>query len=504
MSEEKPKFAKTVAAEHSRDKMRTVRERLARMLPGIVGNPFIPHFPTPKQAVFLALRGPGDGMLEALYGGAAGGGKSDALLMAAAQFVDQKDYAGILFRRTHTDLAQPGALMDRSQIWWGQRAHWNGSDKIWTFPSGAKVALAYMSKPNDHLRYQGAEYQFTGWDELTQFGLRQYTYVALSRTRRTLSSVVPLRALCASNPGGEGHEWVRSRFVDERTREGRVYVPATLDDNPHVDAAAYRLGLQNLHPTVRQQLLSGDWTAREKGDYFRREWFGPPLDPDEGRIPSGECRRIRWWDLAASESEDACYTAGVKMLRTLSGWYAIEHARRFRATPGKRDDLIVEQARLDGKSCAVGIEIEPGSGGQAQFDHLAARLRKIGVYVIGERPTGDKASRCDPVAAELERGHLAGWQGCGIRLYAGAWANDYLDSVEGFPDSEHVDLADATSGAFGWLYLNAAGLQRAPKADSMKAKPRPAVDAPWDVHPEDRPPPEDPFRARRRQSRETW
>jgi len=472
-------------ARKAREAQASVRAELERMLPGVVGNPFIPHWPTPKQAIFLSLRAQGDGLLEALFGGAAGGGKSDALLMAAAQFADRPEYAAIMFRRTHTDLAQPGALMDRSQAWWGRKAHWNGTDKLWTFPSGAKVALAYLSKPNDHLRYQGAEYHATFWDELTQFLMRQYEYVALSRTRRRAGSTIPLRALSASNPGGLSHDAVKARFVDAATRDGRVYVPATIEDNPHVDKVAYTAGLSRLHPTVREQLLRGDWSAREPGDYFRREWFGPLLDPDTEAVPSSECVRIRWWDLAASESDDACYTAGTRMLRDLRGHYAVEHAVRFRATPGKRDDLICDVAKTDGRTVNVGIEIEPGSGGQAQFDALERRLRVMGVRAIGQKPTGDKATRCDPVASELERGHREEWQGCGIRLYAGAWTQMYLDSVEGFPESEFVDLADATSGAFGWLWANGPGRNSPPGEARPPPPPRNATQT--DVHPADRP-----------------
>ena len=78
----------------------------------ILENPWIPHEPTPKQAEFLLMPD-----LEVLFGGSAGGGKSDALLMAALQYVDVPGYAAILFRRTYTDLSLPGALMDRAHEW---------------------------------------------------------------------------------------------------------------------------------------------------------------------------------------------------------------------------------------------------------------------------------------------------------------------------------------------------------------------------------------------------
>jgi hypothetical protein len=103
---------------------------------------------------------------EALFGGAAGGGKSDSLLMAALQYVDEPGYAAILFRRTYADLALPGAIMDRSKEWLsGKGARWNEREKTWTFPSGATLSFGYLEHENDKYRYQGSEFQFAGFDD---------------------------------------------------------------------------------------------------------------------------------------------------------------------------------------------------------------------------------------------------------------------------------------------------------------------------------------------------
>src|SRR5688572_30454080 len=90
------------------------------LYPGVLNNPFIPHNPTPPQLAFLGLHhdAPSDSVFEALYGGAAGGGKSDCLLMAAAQHVHVPGYAALILRRTFQDLALPGAIMDRAISWW--------------------------------------------------------------------------------------------------------------------------------------------------------------------------------------------------------------------------------------------------------------------------------------------------------------------------------------------------------------------------------------------------
>ena len=162
----------------------------------------VPHWPEPPQEAFLWLDN-----LEAFYGGAAGGGKSDALLMAALQYVHVPGYAALLLRKSYADLALPGAIMDRSRDWLQPHAKWNDNDKKWTFPSGATLTFGYLQTSNDRYRYQGAEFQFVGFDELTQFDEIDYTYL-LSRLRRPSTgplSTVPLRMRAAANQIGRAH-----------------------------------------------------------------------------------------------------------------------------------------------------------------------------------------------------------------------------------------------------------------------------------------------------------
>jgi hypothetical protein len=108
--------------------------------------------PTDRQQLFLSL----DDTRECLFGGAAGGGKSSALLMDALKYVDVPGYAALMLRRTYADLSKPGALIDRAHQWLSNTsARWNETKKQWTFPSGATLSFGYMDSDMDRYQYQG-------------------------------------------------------------------------------------------------------------------------------------------------------------------------------------------------------------------------------------------------------------------------------------------------------------------------------------------------------------
>lgn len=181
-----------------------------------------PHVPTPRQAAFLIYQGK-----EALYGGAAGGGKTDAALMAAAQYACIPGYNAIIFRQTYGQLSQDGGLIERSLEWWAGNASYHQGEHRWTFPSGASIAFGSLQYERDKHKHQGAEYQFVYFDELTNWPTAgAYTYL-FSRLRRPAVSGnlarcpecglsladVPLRMRAGTNPGGVGGAWVFDRFV---------------------------------------------------------------------------------------------------------------------------------------------------------------------------------------------------------------------------------------------------------------------------------------------------
>ena len=184
---------------------------------------FCPHPPWPKQQQFLELT-----CKEAFYGGAAGGGKSESLLMGALQFVNVPGYAALIVRRDTQRLQLAGGLIPRSHQWLaGTAAHWQGTQRRWTFPAGAgtaSISFGYLRDSCDKFRYGSSEYQYIAFDELTEFPEEDYLFL-FSRLRRTYRVDVPLRVRSASNPGGIGHAWVKRRFITDAAA-----LPASADE----------------------------------------------------------------------------------------------------------------------------------------------------------------------------------------------------------------------------------------------------------------------------------
>lgn len=253
-----------------------------RVDPPAVGeglSPYVPDYaPSEPQQRFIDLD-----CEEALYGGAAGGGKSDALLRAALKYVHIPGYSALLLRRTYPELSMPGGLMHRSKLWLSNTdAKWSGSGGdepyTWRFPSGARLVFGHAETERAILRYYGSEWHFIGWDELTHFPEAWYRLL-FSRLRRPEAgplSVVPMRMRSASNPGNAGHKWVKRRLIERKPAPGdltdtqekcdaRIFVPAKISDNPGIDQAAYRLALSHLDEETRAQLEDGDWDGREPG-----------------------------------------------------------------------------------------------------------------------------------------------------------------------------------------------------------------------------------------------
>lgn len=407
---------------------------------------YVPHEPTPKQTAFLLLD-----CLEAFYGGAAGGGKSDALLMAALQYVDVPGYNAILIRDTFKNLAQPGAIMDRAAEWLMPfvsrgKVKWMGEEKRYVFPNGATLGFGHMDGPRAHFNYQSAEFQFVGLDETVAIPEHQAMYM-FSRLRRLQGSTVPLRFRCASNPPAREQvatgTWVKDRYVnpagryDAETGERRVFIPARMEDNPYLDRTEYERSLGKLDAVTRQQLKDGDWEIQARSGLMNRADFHI-LD----KVPDNIISRVRRWDLAATEpakpGDDPDYTSGLDMGLTACGKFVISDVIRIRENPGVVERIIVQTAQADGRDVAVRMEQEGGASGKTVIAHYAKILQ--GWDFRGEAARKNKLQRGTPFINEVERKN--------VYLVAGPWVGPFLSEMELIPNGPHDDQFDTAGGAY--------------------------------------------------------
>lgn len=449
----------------------------ARLADTFLDIPYCPWTPNPgPQSQFLLDFGK-----DALYGGAVGGAKSVALMMAASQFLNVPGYDALLIRKHYTDLERPGALLDLASDWWGGNPDikFNSQKHRYTFPcfdddgkliGHSRIEFGAMDTINDRFKYQGGRYHFVGYDELTQFPERDFTYL-FSRMRRVNTgplSWIPIRMRSTSNPGGSGHEWVYKRYIMmwERWRKNvahrprRNFHPATLEDNPHLDKEDYIESLMELDPVTRQQLLRGDWNIRPDGRVFKREWF-KAVRRDE--VP-GDCTWVRMWDTAATDQEpglDPDWTVGALVGRSPEGKYYIADIRRWRKDPGDNDRLMEITARHDGGRVTEAMEQEPGSGGKIAIAHYrSGAFRTTGLRAVPSsgksrgRVTTVSAGRKTALPKILAAGPMASHANAGLFhvVVDGSWeVDDFLIEAEIFPDGDHDDQIDAVSGAVNLL-----------------------------------------------------
>lgn len=228
--------------------------------------------------------------LEVLFGGAAGGGKSYALIADPIRHFDNEHFVGLLLRRTNDELRE---LIWKTKQLYPQiypNARFSEKASEWRFPSGARLWMSYLDRDEDVLRYQGQAYSWIGFDELTHWPTPypwDYLRTRLRAAKGTgLENALAMRG--TTNPGGPGHSWVKKMFidpappntpfwaqdpetgetlVDPETGEKlfrRIFIPSMLSDNPYLaEDGAYRRNLASLPERRKKQLLYGDWTVAD-------------------------------------------------------------------------------------------------------------------------------------------------------------------------------------------------------------------------------------------------
>ncbi len=294
--------------------------------------------PQNKQKLFMQR-----GEYEALYGGAAGGGKSEAIIIEALRQVHIPYYKALILRKTYPQLAE---LIDKSLKYYPQcikGAKYNDTKHIWTFPSGAKIVFGAMQHSKDKHKYQGQAYDLIIFDELTHFSYEEYNYLYSRNRPNGPGTRVYIRA--TANPGGVGHGWVKERFIspappmtpieDEtevimpdgkilKQKQKRIFVPSTVFDNEALmqNDPSYVTRLAMMPEAEKRALLYGDWDSfsgqvflewrNDVTHYGDRVWthvIKPFKVPESWRI-------YRGFDFGYAKPFSV-------------GWYAVDNDRRL-------------------------------------------------------------------------------------------------------------------------------------------------------------------------------
>lgn len=332
--------------------------------------------PTERQSIFLSA--PDD---EVLYGGAAGGGKTDALVIdvlgehqAAVSF---PEYRGLLLRKTYAELQE---VVDRMRalyplLYPGVKCR---DDIFWTFPSGARIELGYCDRDQDVYKYQSRQFQYIGWEELAQWATPfPYEYM-ISRLRAPdrLELQCYVRATC--NPDGVGARWIAERWgiepdgkssylaLDFEGRKWRRrFIASRLNDNKHLSGTGYRERLLMLPEETRKALLDGRWDMPSvDGAIYGEHINKARVEQRITHVPHDPALRVDTaWDLGVGDSTSIWFTQSVgREIRVIDYYEA------------SGEGLPHYAKVLDDKGYLYGRHIAPHDIAVREFSSGASRL----------------------------------------------------------------------------------------------------------------------------------
>lgn len=424
----------------------------------------------------------------AIYGGAAGGGKTWALLYDAVREIDKPGYNAMILRRTFPEITNQGGLWDESEAMYPSHGGvGTRGDLIWRWRlTGASVSFNHLHHENALTKYDGAQVTFIGFDQLEHFTEKMFFYL-FARNRNVRCSV-PGRIRATCNPDPDSFLvnfldwWIAEDGYADMSRAGKLryfvrindtlywgdskaemqsrfpgseptsvtFIPATIYDNKILLAKnpEYLARLKAL-PLVEQERFLGDavrggnWHIRPAaGKVFNRSWFELVDEVPEGGV---ECRG---WDFAATEksikNDDPDFTASVKV-RKVGGFFYVTDVMFDRIAAGEIDSFVrrtTDQdamfARQSGTRYLLRWEIEPGSAGIREADRMRRDLREYNAD--GVSATGDKLTKWRACAVASQLGK--------VRVLNAPWTETFLAFLHGQPDLNHDDPVDGFSIAY--------------------------------------------------------
>lgn len=428
------------------------------------------------------------------YGGAAGSGKSEGLVLDQLSRIQDPNFESVTFRRNTKSLKGAGGIFNKAgKVYKRLGAEQKLVDLMYEWPSGATSRYRHLehnerTAEDDH---QGLEYSAIYFDEIGRFN-RAAVFYMMSRMRSNAEGQSVMRATCNPEPleaeGGWLHEFLDGFYLDDygypipersgvirwfvsdddgnldwaddadtlRARHGIdcepmsfTFIAANIADNLVLCKLqpGYLTALKNLGRVERERLLYGCWNVAPQGSgYFKREWVE---FVDRKQVPK-LLKTVRAWDLAASVvseiNTDPDWTAGVLIGVGEDGYFYVLNAVEALARPAGVQALLKETAQFDGKNCPVSLPQDAGQAGIIAFEHYARPLILSGFKVKRAKTRKGKLERFSGFSNAAENGL--------VRIVRGPWNEKYISQLENFdPDrkKQHDDYVDGTADGYNWL-----------------------------------------------------